>query len=369
MKECIVCSQRNNLDTLLLCEDCDDAYHLQCLVPELLSIPYNNWYCPLCDHKHLCEGLIEKLHILIQDQHEYEMKRRLFISKRRKRLTNVCVNVDRYVQQPTKDTQKKLIVSSDEDENEQKNDSTHEDDAFFGFRVTTNNDSTGDEDSNYPYISNKQRHITYYGNSTSESKNKTNNDSANDDDSVYGSKSKKTTKTIDIEDNTHESNNKKTTNSINGTNNSSESKSKKKDDSTNDEDSVYGSKTNKKADSTNDEDSVYGDKSKKKNKPIHDEDSLCSSKSRKKNDSTNDDDSVYGSKNDENRKPSDEEQDQSGKRRVRACRRKATTYSYDDYDKKIKDALISSGVNKKLIEGDSGMDFLYTYLYEDMIKH
>jgi len=68
-----------------------------------------------------------------------------------------------------------------------------------------------------------------------------------------------------------------------------------------------------------------------------------------------DDDSVYGCKNNENRKPPEKEEEQTGKRGVRSCRKKAQNYRYDDYDKKFKDALIDSGVNKKLIEIDSGI--------------
>jgi hypothetical protein len=67
-------------------------------------------------------------------------------------------------------------------------------------------------------------------------------------------------------------------------------------------------------------------------------------------------DSVYGRKNDENRKPNDEEEEQSGKRRVRSCRRKAQNYSLDDYDKKMKEAMINAGVTKELIEIDSGIE-------------
>jgi hypothetical protein len=83
--------------------------------------------------------------------------------------------------------------------------------------------------------------------------------------------------------------------------------------------------------------------------------------SEKKANSTNDDDdvdSVYGRKNDENRKPfeqEEEEPEQPGKRRVRSCRRKAQNYSLDDYDKKIKEAMIDAGINKELIENDSGI--------------
>ncbi|CAF4055369.1 unnamed protein product, partial [Adineta steineri] len=99
-KPCLICSQTDNPELLLLCEDCDDAYHLECLKSNLMSVPNDDWYCPLCEHKRLCDGLIEKLIVLIKDEEKFELKRTLIQSKRRKRLTNVMVNVDRYVKQP-----------------------------------------------------------------------------------------------------------------------------------------------------------------------------------------------------------------------------------------------------------------------------
>jgi hypothetical protein len=155
---------------------------------------------------------------LIKEEGDFEMKRRLIVSKRRKRLTNVTVNLDRFVTPPEIKKQRinKRFISSDDDD---------------------------------------------------------------DDD---------------------------------------DKKSEKKDNST-----------------TEDEKAT-----KKKNNAIVDDD----------------DDSVYGCKNDENRKPSDqEEMEQTGKRRVRSCRRKAQNYSFDDYDKKIKEAMIDSGVNKDLVDNDSGL--------------
>ena len=58
---CSRCSKSDRPEVLLLCDDCDDAYHLDCLHPILLSIPYGNWFCPLCEHRKLSKCLIEKL--------------------------------------------------------------------------------------------------------------------------------------------------------------------------------------------------------------------------------------------------------------------------------------------------------------------
>ncbi|CAF3339298.1 unnamed protein product [Rotaria sp. Silwood1] len=217
LTSCSICLQNNHPESLLLCEDCDDAYHLECLKPELLSIPNDSWYCPLCEHKRLCDGLVEKLLILIKDQEDFEMKRRLYVSKRRKRLTNVAVNLDRYVKQPTNEHKTNGIVSRDEKDEEEEE---------------------------------EEQEI------------------------------------------------KKKTNSTNNNNHNNDNNKEEDDD---------------------------------------------------------DDDSVYGRKNDENRKPSDQEQEQeqTGKRRVRSCRRKAQNYSFDDYDKKMKEAMIDAGINKDLIDNDS----------------
>ena len=199
-KPCLRCAKSDRTESLLLCEDCTDAYHLECLQPELLGVPHEDWYCPLCEHKRLCDALIGKLASLIKDEGDLEMRRRLNVSKRRKRLTNVVVNVDRFV---------------------------------------------GETEVKKP-------------------------------------------------------------------------------------------KPTKKAASSDDEKAVV----KKANSTVDDNDDV---------------DSVYGPKNDENRKPSDQEEpEQNGKRRMRSCRRKAQNYSLDDYDKKIKAAMIDAGVNRDLVENDSG---------------
>lgn len=46
---CFVCSGKQEPHNLLLCDECNKAYHLRCLVPPLESIPEDeNWYCPSC---------------------------------------------------------------------------------------------------------------------------------------------------------------------------------------------------------------------------------------------------------------------------------------------------------------------------------
>ncbi|CAF0730292.1 unnamed protein product [Adineta ricciae] len=117
-KLCYVCSETNRPENLLLCEDCNDAYHIECLKPELLAVPNDDWYCPLCEHKRLCDSLIEKLPELFKDQERYEMKRKVTASKRRKRSTNIAVNVERCIKPPVRRRCVNIITSSDDTEND-----------------------------------------------------------------------------------------------------------------------------------------------------------------------------------------------------------------------------------------------------------
>ncbi|XP_011151533.1 E3 ubiquitin-protein ligase UHRF1 isoform X2 [Harpegnathos saltator] len=46
---CKVCASKEEEHNLLLCDECDSAYHLGCLVPPLTKIPEEDyWYCPEC---------------------------------------------------------------------------------------------------------------------------------------------------------------------------------------------------------------------------------------------------------------------------------------------------------------------------------
>ncbi|XP_001602205.2 E3 ubiquitin-protein ligase UHRF1 [Nasonia vitripennis] len=46
---CRVCGKKNDPHLTLLCDECDDAYHLACLNPPLTELPTDDdWYCPHC---------------------------------------------------------------------------------------------------------------------------------------------------------------------------------------------------------------------------------------------------------------------------------------------------------------------------------
>ncbi|XP_045649805.1 lysine-specific demethylase 5D-like isoform X1 [Ursus americanus] len=45
---CRICSRGDEDDKLLLCDSCDDNYHIFCLMPPLPEIPRGVWRCPKC---------------------------------------------------------------------------------------------------------------------------------------------------------------------------------------------------------------------------------------------------------------------------------------------------------------------------------
>ncbi|TYZ57801.1 hypothetical protein PybrP1_012039 [[Pythium] brassicae (nom. inval.)] len=46
---CVVCGSSENEDQTLLCDKCDDEYHLYCLNPPLTEVPQEEkWFCPRC---------------------------------------------------------------------------------------------------------------------------------------------------------------------------------------------------------------------------------------------------------------------------------------------------------------------------------
>lgn len=45
---CRICGKKKDPHLTLLCDECDDAYHLACLKPRLKKLPEDDWYCPKC---------------------------------------------------------------------------------------------------------------------------------------------------------------------------------------------------------------------------------------------------------------------------------------------------------------------------------
>ncbi|XP_026756776.2 E3 ubiquitin-protein ligase UHRF1-like [Galleria mellonella] len=45
---CCVCSGKDFPDKIVLCDECNNGYHMICLTPPLLELPEEDWYCPSC---------------------------------------------------------------------------------------------------------------------------------------------------------------------------------------------------------------------------------------------------------------------------------------------------------------------------------
>ncbi|XP_011881971.1 PREDICTED: E3 ubiquitin-protein ligase UHRF1-like isoform X2 [Vollenhovia emeryi] len=46
---CKICAGKEEENTLLICDECDDMFHMKCLTPPLLELPQEAyWYCPEC---------------------------------------------------------------------------------------------------------------------------------------------------------------------------------------------------------------------------------------------------------------------------------------------------------------------------------
>lgn len=58
---CRYCDESNDPEWILLCDMCDDGYHIACCNPPLMLVPDGDWYCPPCEHKKLLTKLKEFL--------------------------------------------------------------------------------------------------------------------------------------------------------------------------------------------------------------------------------------------------------------------------------------------------------------------
>jgi hypothetical protein len=152
-----VCSKTDQPEALLLCDDCDDAYHLECLKPILLAVPDGDWYCPLCEYKRLSDSLTEKYIQLMKEYEELQIKRSQCMSKRTNRLANFMLNLERMVKRSSKKRRTNGIVYSNEENEdddvqeeeeqaaaaeEEEDDNDDDDDSVYGFKDDGSIDGT-----------------------------------------------------------------------------------------------------------------------------------------------------------------------------------------------------------------------------------
>jgi len=53
LEKCKICDSGDNADKLLLCDLCDDGYHIDCLTPKLKQLEDKDWHCNSCADAYL----------------------------------------------------------------------------------------------------------------------------------------------------------------------------------------------------------------------------------------------------------------------------------------------------------------------------
>lgn len=48
---CSICKKKSDAETMLICDECDLAYHMACHKPKVKKIPAGDWFCYKCAHK------------------------------------------------------------------------------------------------------------------------------------------------------------------------------------------------------------------------------------------------------------------------------------------------------------------------------
>ncbi|XP_059473771.1 E3 ubiquitin-protein ligase UHRF1-like [Neocloeon triangulifer] len=47
---CVICGGKHDEDKQLICEECEDAFHMNCIFPPLEEIPETDWFCKKCSN-------------------------------------------------------------------------------------------------------------------------------------------------------------------------------------------------------------------------------------------------------------------------------------------------------------------------------
>lgn len=53
---CKICKKGDADPEMLLCDGCDEGFHMYCLCPILIKVPKGKWFCPFCSKKDRVAG-------------------------------------------------------------------------------------------------------------------------------------------------------------------------------------------------------------------------------------------------------------------------------------------------------------------------
>ncbi|XP_029837800.2 serine/arginine repetitive matrix protein 2 [Ixodes scapularis] len=115
-KPCAKCGKGDHPEWILLCDACDAGYHTSCLKPALMLIPDGDWFCPPCDHRMLCEKLLEELKLYDQLSKKRERE-----ELRKQRLAYVGISLDNVLK-----PEKKEESEEEEEEEDDREDGDEE---------------------------------------------------------------------------------------------------------------------------------------------------------------------------------------------------------------------------------------------------
>ena len=48
---CKICKKGDGDSEMLICDECDEGFHMYCLCPILIKVPKGKWFCKFCSRK------------------------------------------------------------------------------------------------------------------------------------------------------------------------------------------------------------------------------------------------------------------------------------------------------------------------------
>jgi len=131
--KCKVCRKKADPELMLLCDRCDNAYHMYCLKPKLKSIPEGDWFCPECKPKERVRSPKKKVrksfsfHDAESDEEEEDVStRKKSNNKSKKRIIESDEEEKKETPPKRKGGRKKLVESESEGEEQEPEDQEEE---------------------------------------------------------------------------------------------------------------------------------------------------------------------------------------------------------------------------------------------------